>query len=237
VSRTTFFVTLKSAIIILAGILFAAICLAEEEIGPESAVPASASRSISSLHESVNSLHENESSLNTNSADLAGRNIAIDPRIGNLDEKDNSFNSEESKLIKDEQLAEKGVTVTETDSEINIELASDVLFDFNRWSIRQSAIPALEEVAKILKSHANLAISLTGHTDSIGTEAYNNALSLKRAKSVYGWLIHFGELYDANILTSGKGKSNPIAPNTNPDGSDNPLGRQKNRRVEIRITK
>ncbi|MBW1660432.1 MAG: OmpA family protein, partial [Deltaproteobacteria bacterium] len=75
-----------------------------------------------------------------------------------------------------------------------------------------------------------------GHTDSKGSEEYNLALSQRRADSVKVWLIEEGGLKGITIITKGYGESKPVAPNTKPDGSDNPEGRAKNRRVEIYVS-
>ncbi|MDF2483808.1 MAG: hypothetical protein K0R79_4165 [Stenotrophomonas indicatrix] len=74
-----------------------------------------------------------------------------------------------------------------------------------------------------------------GHTDSKGTDAYNQKLSERRATAVYNYLTKNG--VDAGRLAGpiGYGESRPIAPNTNPDGSDNPEGRAKNRRTELNV--
>ena len=80
-------------------------------------------------------------------------------------------------------------------------------------------------------------VRIEGHTDSIGTDDYNQALSERRAASVRDWLSEHGGLTDAAFTTAGFGSSNPVAPNTNEDGSDNPFGRQQNRRVDIVASK
>src|SRR3546814_15836686 len=71
---------------------------------------------------------------------------------------------------------------------------------------------------------------------SIGTETYNQDLSQRRAQSCVDYLISVGIAKD-KLIAKGYGESTPIAPNTNPDGSDNPEGRQKNRRTEFKVVK
>lgn len=130
-------------------------------------------------------------------------------------------------------LKDLGAKVTE--QEIRIELAADVLFDFDKANLRPEAGPALEKVVAVLKNYANAATTIEGHTDSIGNDNYNQSLSERRAASVKSWLTSHGA---ANPMTTrGWGKKKSIAPNTKPDGSDNPEGRQKNRRVEITVKK
>ena len=88
-----------------------------------------------------------------------------------------------------------------------------------------------------LRAHEvpELRVEVAGHTDSKGTDAYNQALSERRASAVYDYLT--GNGIDASRLVgpNGYGESRPIAPNTNDDGSDNPEGRARNRRTELNV--
>jgi outer membrane protein OmpA-like peptidoglycan-associated protein len=124
----------------------------------------------------------------------------------------------------------------ETETEYIIELPGDILFDFDKWSIRKDAEESLSKVGEIIRANP-YPVSITGHTDSKGAEAYNLELSQKRAAAVKDWLVDRAGIDAGRIETSGKGERKPIAPNTQPDGSDDPEGRQKNRRVEIKINK
>ena len=122
-----------------------------------------------------------------------------------------------------------------TDQEIRIELSADVLFDFDKHDLRPEAVPSLEKVAVVLRAHANAPVTIDGHTDGKGSDAYNQPLSEKRAQAVRDWLVKNGGASAATITTKGWGKTRPIVPNTHPDGSDDPEGRKKNRRVEITV--
>jgi outer membrane protein OmpA-like peptidoglycan-associated protein len=122
-----------------------------------------------------------------------------------------------------------------TDREIRIELAADVLFDFDQHDLRPEAVPSLERVAEVLRSRAGSPVTIEGHTDGKGSDAYNQPLSEKRAQAVREWLVKNGGASAATITTRGWGKSKPIVPNTRPDGSDDPEGRKRNRRVEIAV--
>lgn len=133
--------------------------------------------------------------------------------------------------------AAQALAVKETTTEIKIELAGDVLFDFDKADIRVAAEPALQRVVEIIGQYPKARIAIDGHTDAKGADAYNLQLSEKRAASVKSWLVQKGGVDGKRIKTKGWGKANPVAPNTNPDGSDNPEGRQKNRRVEITVKK
>jgi photosystem I P700 chlorophyll a apoprotein A2 len=131
----------------------------------------------------------------------------------------------------------KELSAKETETEFQIELSGDVLFDFDKWDIRPEAEEALKNVAEVINASKSPKVKISGHTDSKGAADYNRQLSKKRAESVKNWLKENTEVDPKIIETSGYGESKPIEPNTNPDGSDNPDGRQKNRRVEIVVKK
>jgi outer membrane protein OmpA-like peptidoglycan-associated protein len=123
--------------------------------------------------------------------------------------------------------------VVETAKETTIELPADVLFDFDKSDIRPDAATALKEAARILRERAKGTVRVEGHTDSKGSASYNQTLSEARATSVKQWLVDKEGLTGMNFAIKGFGATKPAAPNTNPDGSDNPEGRQKNRRVAL----
>jgi outer membrane protein OmpA-like peptidoglycan-associated protein len=122
-----------------------------------------------------------------------------------------------------------------TETEIIVGLSADVLFDFDKAEIRPQATPELRKVEVIIREKAKGMVTVIGHTDAKGADDYNQRLSEQRAKSVRNWLVENGNLSSSIFLTRGIGEMEPIAPNTNEDGSDNPQGRQLNRRVEIII--
>lgn len=110
-----------------------------------------------------------------------------------------------------------------------------VTFEFNSAQLTAQATSRLDNVVNALKASPKVEVLIEGHTDSIDTEEYNLKLSKERAASVMQYLVDHG--IDASRLDSkGFGESQPVAPNTNPDGSDNPEGRAKNRRVELEVT-
>jgi outer membrane protein OmpA-like peptidoglycan-associated protein len=127
----------------------------------------------------------------------------------------------------------EALAIKETPTEVRIELAADVLFDFDKATIRPQAGAALKNVAAVLKDKAKGPVRIEGHTDAKGSDAYNQNLSVRRADAVRQWLVEKEGLKGAKITTQGFAAKNPVAPNTKPDGSDNPEGRQRNRRVEI----
>jgi OOP family OmpA-OmpF porin len=80
-------------------------------------------------------------------------------------------------------------------------------------------------------------VTIEGYTDSKGGKSVNIPLSRERANAVRDWLVKNGNVAAAHISTKGFGEQNPVAANTNPDGSDNPAGRALNRRVSIIVEK
>lgn len=131
----------------------------------------------------------------------------------------------------------QALAVKETPTEIRIELSADVLFDFDKADIRSDAATVLSEAAAVLRDHATRGVTIEGHTDGKGSEHYNQRLSERRAQAVKRWFQEREGLKSMALQTRGWGARKPVAPNTKPDGSDDPEGRQKNRRVEIVIAK
>lgn len=120
------------------------------------------------------------------------------------------------------------------DLHMQVNLAADAMFDFDSAVLKPSAAPELQKAADAIRSKGKGTVTIVGHTDAKGNDAYNRKLSLDRANAVKDWLVANG--VDQTYNVSGEGASKPIAPNTNGDGSDNPEGRAKNRRVEINIS-
>ena len=114
-----------------------------------------------------------------------------------------------------------------------ITLQDGVLFDFGESAVRADAAGTLAKLAGVLADAGVPAAHVYGHTDSISDEAFNQTLSEQRAKAVVDELKKNG--VTAALDSQGFGETKPVAPNTNDDGSDNPAGRQANRRVEIFI--
>jgi outer membrane protein OmpA-like peptidoglycan-associated protein len=130
-----------------------------------------------------------------------------------------------------------GPLSTETATTIEITLPADVLFDFDKAEIRADAQVPLHELSQLLREKAHGAVTIQGYTDALGNDTYNQRLSERRAAAVRTWLATREGLASMKFTTSGLGARNPVAPNRNPDGSDNPEGRQLNRRVTIIIRK
>lgn len=107
-------------------------------------------------------------------------------------------------------------------------LALHVNFDFDKATVRKADDADLEKGVAFVKKYPGFNISLEGHTDSIGGDAYNQRLSERRAAAVKEYLVKEG-VDPAKIQTSGHGKSNPVADNSTAKG------RFENRRVEVLI--
>ncbi len=115
-------------------------------------------------------------------------------------------------------------------------LPADVLFAFDSATLRPEAYAALQQtLGTVRQAIPYPAIRVEGNTDSIGSAAYNNQLSVRRAHAVAQWLVGQG-IPPAAISEAGNGESRPIAPNTLPNGQDNPQGRALNRRVDLVAT-
>lgn len=118
------------------------------------------------------------------------------------------------------------------DQSISIDLRADVLFDFDKSELRADATASLDKASELVKSYSSAPLSVLGHTDAKGNDAYNDRLSLSRAQAVANVLLR---QTGREPHVEGRGKRQPVAPNTTPDGRDDPQGRQLNRRVQILI--
>ncbi|MFZ6657359.1 outer membrane protein OmpA [Undibacterium sp. TJN19] len=109
-----------------------------------------------------------------------------------------------------------------------VTFAADAFFDFDKAVLKPEAKVKLDDMASKLKSINLEVVIAVGHTDSVGTEEYNQKLSIRRAEAVKAYLVSKG--IEANrVYTEGKGKKQPVADNKTADG------RAKNRRVEIEV--
>lgn len=105
---------------------------------------------------------------------------------------------------------------------------SDILFEFDKWVIKQSIVPELDRWVEFFQNNPQVTAEIYGHADSTGPSTYNQNLSIKRAEAVVNYLV--GKGVDPKRFTAkGFGESQPAAPNTTSEG------RQKNRRVELNL--
>ena len=110
----------------------------------------------------------------------------------------------------------------------------NIYFDFDQSNIRADAGIELDKLVELLNDNPEIKIEMSSHTDSVASDSYNIELSQRRAESTVSYLIRKGIAAD-RLVAKGYGESKPIARNTNPDGTDNPEGRQRNRRTEFKI--
>ena len=120
---------------------------------------------------------------------------------------------------------------------LSMNLSGDVLFDYDKATLKPEAEQALKKVAVVLSQFPESKVTVEGYTDSKGSKPFNMQLSLARAQAVKDWLVKNGGVATTTIATKGFGEQYPIAPNKNTDGSDNPIERALNRRVSIIVEK
>ncbi len=114
-------------------------------------------------------------------------------------------------------------------------LQSDVLFAFNRAQLAAGARPRIAEAVAEIRRRRPRVVQVVGFTDAKGSSVYNLGLSRRRAESVRTALAHSLGPGAPPLRAVGRGEANPIAANTTKDGGDDPRGRARNRRVEIRL--
>ena len=136
------------------------------------------------------------------------------------------MNRQEAELRR--QTAGTGVDVIRQGDEIVLRMPSGITFDVDRYDIKPQFQSTLNEVAQTLGQYNQTYIDVLGHTDSTGSDAYNQGLSERRAQSVAGYLSSRG-VAPARMATRGFGETQPIADNATE------YGRSQNRRVEIKV--
>jgi OmpA-OmpF porin, OOP family len=114
------------------------------------------------------------------------------------------------------------------------EALDNIYYEFDEYKLLDVSFATLDKLAANLIAKPNVVIELAGHTDSKGSDEYNQELSQKRAESCVKYLVSKG-VNPAQLVAKGYGKSKPLASNINEDGTDNPEGRAKNRRTEFKV--
>jgi len=104
----------------------------------------------------------------------------------------------------------------------------NILFDYNKSTIKPESEPILDEVAEFLKANPGMKMEIQGHADSIGSAGYNQKLSERRAAAVKAYLVKDEAVKGDRLTTKGYGLTMPVASN------DTAEGRAKNRRVEFK---
>lgn len=123
----------------------------------------------------------------------------------------------------------EGIDVVRTDEdELKVTVKNEVLFDFNSSALRSASRTSLREMAEVFNDYPNTTIIVEGHTDSVGSAAYNDRLSDRRAAAVENYLQDLG-VRGSRIQSYGHGEARPRSSN------ETASGRQMNRRVEIKV--
>ena len=125
-----------------------------------------------------------------------------------------------------QELLNTGVQVQEANGQIYLIIPGNITFDSNDANIKPAFQPVLNSIAKVINEYSKTMVQVNGYTDSTGSAATNNSLSLMRANSISNYLRLKGVAAD-RIVSNGYGSSNPIASNATA------AGREQNRRVEI----
>lgn len=115
-------------------------------------------------------------------------------------------------------------------------IVSKIFYDYKSTDVNEASAAELDKLVAILLKNKGIGIELTSHTDSIGSDEYNMRLSQERAQKARQYIISKG-INSNKITAKGLGEKQPIAPNSKPDGTDNPEGRARNRRTEFKIIK
>lgn len=124
------------------------------------------------------------------------------------------------------------VNVLSTDKPI---VLNNIYYDFNKSDITDAAKKSIDTtLLELMEKATDIIVEVAAHTDSVGNSEYNKNLSQERAQIVVNYLIGKG-ISKKRLIAKGYGSERPIAPNFKPDGSDNPEGRDKNRRTEFQI--
>ena len=121
-----------------------------------------------------------------------------------------------------------GVEIERRGDELILRMPSNITFAFDRFDVQPQFRPTLDRIGEILRDYPQTMIDIYGHTDSVGSDSYNQTLSENRARAVADYLATRG-VQRVRMATLGYGETQPIADN----GSE--AGRAANRRVEIRI--
>ena len=138
-----------------------------------------------------------------------------------------NYQDRQERALRD-RMAGTGVDVVRNGDNITLNMPENITFGFDRSDLQSQFYPVLDNVANTLREYNQTIVEVAGHTDSKGTDAYNQALSDRRANAVGNYLMAKGLMRDRFILI-GAGESRPVASN------DTDAGRAQNRRVEITL--
>jgi outer membrane protein OmpA-like peptidoglycan-associated protein len=138
-----------------------------------------------------------------------------------------SKNMEDKKRAMDQATAGTGTVVTQTsDNQLKLSIPNDISFDTGRADIKPNLRPILDQFAQGLSQQQSMEVRIVGHTDSTGSDAINNPLSVNRAQSARDYLVSRG-VNASRMVIDGRGSREPIADNASESG------RARNRRIDI----
>jgi peptidoglycan-associated lipoprotein len=151
--------------------------------------------------------------------------------------KDNHFGesitlSEEHRVAPDKMFIKLELEYFELEKPIVLQ---NIYYDFDKWNIRDDAKPELDKLVKVLKNTPNITVELGSHTDSRGTDKYNEHLSEKRAQSAVSYIVERG-IHPGRIIAKGYGESR-LVNNCKDDATCTEEEHQQNRRTEVKVTK
>lgn len=152
-----------------------------------------------------------------------------------IDKEEYLFHSENFDLpvSQDYQKIEKNIGLKKAEIGTRIVLRN-IFFDYDKSELRNESKTELDRLAAEMKKFNTIQVEISGHTDNKGEDPYNQKLSQDRADAVKAYLQQKG-IDEKRLVAKGYGAARPIAANANPDGSDNPEGRQLNRRTEFEV--
>ena len=140
-----------------------------------------------------------------------------------------SQNMQKQRAEMEQATAGTGIGISQTtDNQLKVDIPADVSFDVGRYAIKPNMRPVLDRLASTLNQHPVTTVTIIGHTDSTGSDAVNDPLSINRAASTRDYLVQRG-VSAQRIAVDGRGSRQPVADNSTASG------RAMNRRVEIFI--
>lgn len=200
-------------------LLFGAASASAQDSGPPQAVPERARASSPSISASAPSIGAPAISIGFSDHAMSEEEIALQPRPP----------APAPPVV-------AGLEVKEVEGGVRYTLSADILFDFDKATLRPQASAALKALSEdVRRRFPEARFLVDGYTDAKGSDAYNLKLSKRRAESVKDFLVKRQDFAAGTVDVEGRGEANPVAPNETPEGLDDPEGRQKNRRVEILV--
>ncbi|HBX49589.1 MAG: hypothetical protein A2W98_05995 [Bacteroidetes bacterium GWF2_33_38] len=184
----------------------------------------------------VNNQHNVTNTETNNNNVVATNNTENSAQIKTTENTNNSQSNNTQNIVANNNANTNQVATNNSNSVANkdIYVAKSIFFDFASYSLNNNSKTDIERLYNTLKANPELTVEISGHTDSKGNPEYNRILSEQRAKAVLTYLSSKG-IAKGRIIIKALGEEQHIAINENPDGSDNPNGRQLNRRVDVNL--